>query len=97
MHYSRISADILYPDHAPDIAEALNSFAASKDMAATLDALFSPPHAGYKALKAKLAEARGQTPPGAEPKVVRIPEGKSLRPGRQGFARAVAARTPEHH
>lgn len=60
IHYSRISADILYPDHSPDADEVLKSLAEASNVAAALDA-FSPPHAGYKALKAKLAELRGSS------------------------------------
>lgn len=79
VHYSRVSADIAYPNNAPEPDDVLAALASSTNITATLDG-FSPPQPGYKALKAKLAEVRGQAAD-AEPKVIRIPEGKLLRPG----------------
>ena len=58
IHWSRISADIFYGHSAPEPADTLAKIADAKDIAATL-ASFNPQHAGYKALKAKLAELRG--------------------------------------
>ena len=55
----------------------LNKIAASTSTADALDS-FHPPHAGYKALKAKLAEAR-KTPEGAPQ---RIPGGITLKYGK---------------
>jgi murein L,D-transpeptidase YcbB/YkuD len=60
MHYSRVTADIYYPEHPLDPADVLAKVAGAGDMAAALDS-YNPPHAGYKALKSKLAELRGQT------------------------------------
>ncbi len=57
VHFSRISPDISYNLVAPEPAEVLGKIVDAKDIAAALDE-FNPPHAGYKALKAKLAEAR---------------------------------------
>ncbi len=58
MHYSRVSADIGYPTLiSPEPAEILANVAGSKNVRDTL-AGYNPPHAAYKALKAKLAEAR---------------------------------------
>lgn len=74
IHYSRISADIMYPDHSPDADEVLKSLAEASNVAAALDA-FSPPHQGYKALKAKLAELRGST----ENPLAPIAEGPTLK------------------
>src|SRR5882672_7758571 len=77
VHYSRVSADIVYDLVAPEPGAVLAKLADAKDTAAALDS-FNPPHAGYKALKAKLAEARGRT---GEPGRVRISSGKTLKPG----------------
>ena len=84
-HYSRVAGDILYDLVPPDNAKVLANIA-ENDVAKALDS-YTPPHAGYKALKGKLAELRGQTTE-AVPAVtassvpsVRIPEGRILRPG----------------
>jgi murein L,D-transpeptidase YcbB/YkuD len=74
MHYSRVAADISYPEHNPEPADVLSNMAAAKDVAAALDS-YNPQHKGYKALKAKLAELRG-TSEIAPPK---IDEGPALR------------------
>jgi L,D-transpeptidase YcbB len=58
VHYSRISSDIAFNLAAPEPADVLGSVADTKDVAGALER-FNPPHAGYKALKAKLAELRG--------------------------------------
>jgi murein L,D-transpeptidase YcbB/YkuD len=58
MHWSQVSADILYPEHPTDPAEVLTSISAAKDASATLDG-YNPPHKLYRELKAKLAELRG--------------------------------------
>jgi L,D-transpeptidase YcbB len=77
--YTRISHNsIELPQAPPDMAAVLTKLADAKDAAAALDE-FSPPHAAYKALKAKLAELRGAT--GEEQKIVRIPDGPMVRPG----------------
>ena len=57
VHYSRISNDILYNLVPPEPADVLGGLVDTKDIAGALER-FNPPHAGYKALKAKLAEAR---------------------------------------
>lgn len=75
VHYSRISADIFYPDHTPDPDDVLKKLGEASNVASALDS-FSPPHAGYKALKAKLAELRGTTenapPPIAEGPMLKV-------------------------
>ncbi|MEX0752440.1 MAG: L,D-transpeptidase family protein [Xanthobacteraceae bacterium] len=78
VHFSRVAGDIFYPQVEPDLQQVLVSIAKASDVAKALDAN-NPPQAGYKALKAKLAELRSQA--GEEPKVVRIPDGQLLRPG----------------
>ena len=46
------------PQEPPETAAALTKLADATDVAAAIDE-FSPPHPGYRALKAKLAELRG--------------------------------------
>src|SRR5262249_50015517 len=77
VHYSRVSADIYYDLVAPEPGAVLTRLTDAKNIAEALDG-FNPPHAGYKALKAKLAEARGRT---GEPGRIRISLGKTLKPG----------------
>ncbi len=60
MHWSRVSADILYSDHAAEPAEVLVNVATAKDAGAAL-ATYQPQHKGYQALKAQLALLRGTT------------------------------------
>lgn len=60
MHFSRVSADISYPEHPVDPVEVLINVSTAKDASAAL-AGYNPQHTGYKALKSKLAELRGVT------------------------------------
>jgi murein L,D-transpeptidase YcbB/YkuD len=87
VHFSRISADIFYELDVPEAPDVLAKLAAADDVGSALDS-FNPPHAAYKALKAKLKEARGGP---AETEIVRIPEGAILRPGSED-ARVVLVR-----
>ena len=57
VHYSRVSADIVYDLAKPDPANVLARIVKAQDAATALDGL-NPPHPQYKALKAKLAEIR---------------------------------------
>jgi L,D-transpeptidase YcbB len=75
---SRISKDIEMPQQPPDPAVVLTTLADSSDVARTLDE-FSPPHEGYRRLKAKLAELRGSNT--EDDKFVRIPDGPNVKPG----------------
>jgi L,D-transpeptidase YcbB len=75
VHYSRVSADIYYDLVPPEPGAVLAKLADASDVAAVLDN-FNPPHAGYKALKAKLAELRGRSGDRA-----RIGAGRSLKQG----------------
>lgn len=59
MHWSQVSADILYPEHPVDPSEVLAKVTTASDASAALDS-YNPPHKLYKELKAKLAELRGQ-------------------------------------
>jgi murein L,D-transpeptidase YcbB/YkuD len=69
MHWSQLDGDIMYPEHPTDPAQVLANISATKDASAAL-ASYNPPHDGYKKLKAKLAELRGESdmpvPPIAE-------------------------------
>jgi len=58
VHYSRVSGDIYYEQTAPEPLDVLSKLAASKNAEDVLDS-YQPPHAAYKALRKKLAEARG--------------------------------------
>ncbi len=60
MHWSRVSADISYPEHPTDPVEVLINVSTAKDASAALEG-YNPQHKGYKGLKAKLAELRGVT------------------------------------
>jgi murein L,D-transpeptidase YcbB/YkuD len=61
----------------PDAAEVLATLSTATDPGAAL-AAYNPPHPGYAALKARLAETRA-TRPG--PPMVRVPQGPALRIG----------------
>ncbi|MBB3021426.1 murein L,D-transpeptidase YcbB/YkuD [Microvirga lupini] len=61
----------------PDIGEVLGKVASSKNAGAAL-AAYNPPHAGYKALRERLAQLRESHP--SQPSV-RLPKGPILRVG----------------
>jgi len=73
MHWSQVSADILYPEHPTDPAEVLAHVTTANDASTALDG-YNPPHKLYKELKAKLAELRGQ----GEGAAVQIADGPAL-------------------
>lgn len=60
MHWSRVSADISYPEHPVDPVEVLINVSTAKDASAALES-YNPSHKGYQGLKAKLASLRGVT------------------------------------
>ena len=72
VHYSRISPDIAFTLVAPEPADVLGGVADPKGIAAALER-FNPPHAGYKALKAKLAELRAGKGDAAPTRIERGP------------------------
>jgi len=86
VHYSRVGADIEFKLVAPEPAQVLAKLADAGDVGAALDS-YNPPQQEFKALKAKLAELRqGAMAPKpadeeAKPDLVRVGEGKILRPG----------------
>jgi murein L,D-transpeptidase YcbB/YkuD len=74
MHWSQVSADILYPDHPTDPAEVLANVSTAKDASAALEG-YNPPHRLYRELKKKLAELRGQ----GDGPVTQIADGPALK------------------
>ena len=60
MHFSQVSADILYPEHPIDPAQVLANVTTASDPSAAL-ASYNPPLKLYRDLKAKLAELRGES------------------------------------
>jgi L,D-transpeptidase YcbB len=79
VHYSRISADIVYNLMPPEPADVLAKMAEAKDAGEALGA-YNPPHEGYRLLREKLAEARGRT---GDSGPARIPAGPMLKVGMQ--------------
>jgi murein L,D-transpeptidase YcbB/YkuD len=79
VHFSRVSADIIYNLVYPEPADVLTNLAAAKDVAEALGS-YNPPHAGFKALKAKLAETRARH---GDAGPLRISGGPTLRVGMQ--------------
>jgi L,D-transpeptidase YcbB len=77
VHYSRVSADILYDLVKSEPADVLAKLAKASDVAAALDS-FNPQQPQYKALKAKLAEARK----GSDVEKPMIPAGPVLKYGK---------------
>ncbi|GLR87796.1 peptidoglycan-binding protein [Bradyrhizobium iriomotense] len=74
MHWSQVSADILYPEHPIDPSEVLAKITTAADASAALDS-YNPPQKLYKELKAKLAQLRGQ----GEGPVIEITDGPALK------------------
>jgi murein L,D-transpeptidase YcbB/YkuD len=74
MHWSQVSADILYPDHPTDPSEVLTNVTTAKDASAALDS-YNPPQKLYRELKAKLAELRGQ----GDGPITQIADGPALK------------------
>jgi murein L,D-transpeptidase YcbB/YkuD len=74
MHWSQVSADILYPDHPTDPTEVLVNVSTSKDANVALEG-YNPPQKLYKELKSKLAELRGQ----GDGPVIQIADGPALK------------------
>jgi L,D-transpeptidase YcbB len=74
MHWSQVSGDIQYPEHSTDPTEVLTNITTAKDASAALGS-YNPPQKLYKALKAKLAELRGE----GDASMIRIGDGPVLR------------------
>jgi len=73
---TRVLAEVDYGSHTPEPADILRKVADAGDGGAALES-FNPPHAGFRALKAKLAELRG---PSAQADTY-ISNGPVIRPG----------------
>ncbi len=79
VHWSRVSADILYEEKVPDPADILAGILGASDVAAALDA-YEPQTPSYIALKAKYADIRaGKTEKAAD----KIGSGPVLKAGMQ--------------
>jgi murein L,D-transpeptidase YcbB/YkuD len=63
--YSRVSLNIELPQAPPDPAEVLAKIGEAANAGTALDD-FSPPHEGYRQLKAMLAQMRGKAAPAKE-------------------------------
>ena len=77
VHYSRISSDIIYNLVPPEPAEVLGKLVGAQNAGEALGS-YDPPQEGYRLLRAKLAEARGQKGEGGP---VRIGGGPVLKVG----------------
>jgi murein L,D-transpeptidase YcbB/YkuD len=77
VHFTRVSGDILYDLKFPDPADVLTRVSSVRSAGDVL-ASYNPPHAGYKALKAKLAEVRTRK---LEPAPARIETGPLVKAG----------------
>jgi L,D-transpeptidase YcbB len=84
INFTRVGADIQFNLVAPEPEKVLAKLADASDVGAALDS-YNPPQSEFKALKEKLAELRKgpvAAPQDEAPKpVVRIGDGKILRPG----------------
>jgi len=68
VHYSRVSADIVYNIVAPEPAEVLAKLVEATNAGEAL-ASYNPPQEGYRLLRAKLAEVRGQKADGGPARI----------------------------
>ena len=74
VHWSRVSADIAYPDHPVDPTDVLVNISTARDASAALES-YNPPQPLFRALKAKLAELRGDS----EKPPAKIDDGPTLK------------------
>jgi murein L,D-transpeptidase YcbB/YkuD len=79
VHYSRVSADIVYNLVPPEPADVLAKMAEATDVGEALGS-YNPPHEAYRLLREKLAEARGRK---GDSGPARIPAGPMLKVGMQ--------------
>lgn len=87
IHFSRVGADIDFNQTAPDPASVLDNLAKASNAGAALED-YNPPHAQFKALRAKLAELRAgnavaeaKTEHAKPAPAIQIASGPILRPG----------------
>ena len=72
VHYSRVTGDIFYELNPPQPLDVLSKLASAKNTEEVLDS-YQPPHAAYKALRKKLAEARGKSTTSGSAQIARGP------------------------
>ena len=89
VNFTRVSSSILYQLEFPNPADVLAKLAESSNVRATLDG-YQPQHAGYKALKAKLAELRSGNAPAVQVAAEPEPQAKG-RKSKRKQAQATAA------
>ncbi len=76
---TRVSAEVDYGNHTPDPDDVLRKLSAARDADAAIES-YNPPHQGFRALKAKLAELRANGA-NASADESRIAEGAPIKPG----------------
>lgn len=76
---TRVSVEVDYGNHTPDADDVLKKLASARDTDAAIDS-YNPPHAGFRALKARLAELRASGA-NASADENRIPDGSAIKPG----------------
>ncbi|MGB9370259.1 MAG: L,D-transpeptidase family protein [Xanthobacteraceae bacterium] len=72
VHYSRVTGDIFYELSPPQPLDVLSKLASGNNAGQALDS-YQPPHAAYRALRKKLAEARGNKGGNAPAQIARGP------------------------
>ncbi len=87
IHFSRVANDIEFAQNAPDPASVLDNLAKASNAAAALED-YNPPHAQFKALRAKLADLRAgksvtetKTEDAKPAPAIQIASGPIMRPG----------------
>jgi murein L,D-transpeptidase YcbB/YkuD len=76
---TRVSAEVEYGNRTPDPDDVLRKLASARDPDAVIES-YNPPHQGFRALKAKLAELRANGA-NASADEHRVPEGAAIKPG----------------
>jgi murein L,D-transpeptidase YcbB/YkuD len=74
MHWSQVSGDIQYPEHPVDPMDVLVNVSTAKDASAALQD-YNPPQKGFRDLRKKLAELRGE----GDGPAAKIAEGPALK------------------
>ena len=77
---TRVLVEVDYGNHTPEPADILKRVADARDADSALEG-FNPPHGGFKALKAKLAELRATSANASAEPTNRIAEGPAIKPG----------------
>ncbi|HZL41468.1 MAG TPA: L,D-transpeptidase family protein [Pseudolabrys sp.] len=75
---TRVLVEVDYGNHTPEPADILRKVAGGGDAGAALES-YNPPHDGFRALKAKLAELRSSEPRAEAD--TRIADGRAIKPG----------------